>query len=57
MGKARSVVRFEVVLLEATPYVACALVDLDGQVINVADIPPEVSELVRLVAMHLFIEK
>ena len=49
---ARSVAQFEGVLPEAAPCVAYALVDLDGQVVIVVDVPPEVYELVRLV-VHL----
>ena len=41
-GSARSVVQFEGVLPEAAPCVAYALVDLDGQVGIVIDVPPEV---------------
>ena len=37
---ARSVVQFEGVLPEAAPCVACAPVDLDGQVGIVVDVPP-----------------
>ena len=51
-GSARSVVQFEGVLPEAAPCVAYAPVDLDGQVDIEVDVPPEVSELVRLV-VHL----
>ena len=39
-GGARSVVEFEGVLPEAAPCVAYALVDLDGQVGTVVDVPP-----------------
>ena len=51
-GSAQSVVQFESVLPEAAPYVACAPVDLDGQVSIVADVPLEIYQLVRLV-VHL----
>ena len=51
-GSARPVVQFEGVLPEAAPYVAYAPIDLDGQVGIVADVPPEVDELVCLV-VHL----
>ena len=51
-GSARLVVQFEGVLPEATPCVAHAPVDLDGQVGIVVDVPPEVYKLVRLV-VHL----
>ena len=51
-GSARSVIQFEGVLQEATTCVAYASVDLNGQVGVIVDVPPEVYELVRLVA-HL----
>ena len=52
-GSARLVVQFEGILLpEAAPCVAYALIDLDGQVNIVVDVPPEVYELVHLV-VHL----
>ena len=51
-GSAQSIVQFESVLPEAAPYVACAPVDLDGQVSIVVDVPLEVYQLVRLV-VHL----
>ena len=51
-GSAWSVVQFEGVLPEATPCVAYAPVDLDGQVGIVVDFFPEVYRLVRLV-VHL----
>ena len=51
-GSARSVVQFDGVLLEAVPCVACALIDLDGQVGIGVDVPPEVYKLVRLV-LHM----
>ena len=41
-GSARSVVQFEGVLSKAAPCVTHALVDLDGQVGIVVDVPPEV---------------
>ena len=44
-GSAQSVVQFEGVLPDATPCVAYAPVDLEGQVSIVADVPPEVYEL------------
>ena len=46
------VVQFEGVLPKVAPYVAHALVDLDGQASIVLDVSPEVYELVRLV-VHL----
>ena len=49
---ARSVVQFEGVLPEAAPCVTSALVDFDGQVGIVVNVPPEVYKLVRLV-VHL----
>ena len=48
-GSARSVVHCEGILPEATPCVAYAPIDLDGQVGIVVDVPPKVYELVRLV--------
>ena len=51
-GSARSVVQLEGVLSKAASYVTHALVDLDGQVGIVVDVPPEVYKLVRLV-VHL----
>ena len=51
-GSARSNVQFKGELPEATPCVAYAPVDLDGQVGIVVDVPPEVYKLVRLI-VHL----
>ena len=48
-SSARSVVQFEGVLPKAAPCVACAPVDLDGQMGVVIDVPAEVHELVCLV--------
>ena len=48
-GGARSVVQIEGVLPEAVPCFAYALIDLDGQLSIVVDVPSEVYELVRLV--------
>ena len=45
-------VQFEGVLPEATPYVAYASVDLDGQVGILVDVSPEVYKLVCMV-VHL----
>ena len=45
---ARSVVQFEGVLPEAAPCVAYAPVDLDGQVVIVVDVPPEVYRALSL---------
>ena len=52
-GSARLVVQFEGVLPEATPRVAYAPVDLDGQVGIMVDVSPEVYKLVRLVINRL----
>ena len=51
-GSTRSVVQFEGVLPEAASCVACAPIDLDGQVGIVVDVPPELDELFRLI-VHL----
>ena len=51
-GSARSVVQSEGVLPKATPCVAYASVDLDGQVGIVVDVPPEIYNSVCL-AVHL----
>ena len=51
-GSARLVVQFEGILPEATPCVAYAPIDRDGQVGIVVDVPSEIYELVRLV-VHL----
>ena len=47
-GDAPSVVQFESVLPKAAPDVAYTLIDLDGQVGIVVDVPPKVYELVCL---------
>ena len=51
-GGARSVVQFEGIRPGAAPRVAYAPVDLDGQVIVMVDVPPEVYEMVHLF-LHL----
>ena len=49
-GSAPTVVQFEDVLPESAPCVACTLIDHDGQVDIVVDVPPKVNEFVRFPA-------
>ena len=48
-GSAQSLIQFEGVLPDATPCVAYAPVDLEGQVSIVVDVPTEVYELDQLI--------
>ena len=48
-GSTRSLVKFDGLLPEASPCVAYAPVDLDGQVGIAVDVPPEVYQIVHLV--------